>query len=323
MGLLAVPTHAQKVRDEKMTTTFHKSPLLVLAPQYKTYSVDYDLGNMVMNVNTRPVLQGLTYQPTGGDLLLHLTTKNVYITGRRLSESTTNGRYSAYNTVGYNAEAGYELRDAKTNQVLASYHRGGGTTTTQAFNSLRDLNGYLDNAFVSEQARSLLNAMTQRADFVLNPHDYKVDFSLSSVEGEAPAYATINQATTAFKALATGGTPVDKEKLLAVTSAWQQQLARANWEDKKSEINKKIGCALLENLCAAALLVEDYAKLGTYAGDYVKYNKGFLNSAPVSFEAETSYGGLAYTHGTATFLGRDLNTRVRVNYEDLVADMKP
>lgn len=70
------------------------------------------------------------------------------------------------------------------------------------------------------------------------------------------------------------------------------------------------------------MLTEDYPRLGEYTADYMKYNTGIMTSSPPFFQAEVSYSGRAYSRGTSTFMGRDLNTRVNVHYEDLVADVQ-
>ncbi|MBC6992246.1 hypothetical protein [Hymenobacter sp. BT491] len=287
-GGLAQPVQAQKVRNEFVWATFHKSPAVSLQP-YASYSVDYDLGNLVMSVPNRPVLQGLTYQKADGDLLLRLTVKSLFVTGRKLNASRTrSGAISqAYYTITYKVEAGYELRDPKTDEVLASYHKTNGEVDTRAFDNPSDLNGYMANAFVAEKSQQLLEAMALRADFALNLHDYPVGLTLHTLEGEAPAYAAINQATSDLKAQLASKTPVDKGRVQAVAATWVQQLARANWDDKKSEINKKVANALLENLCAASLLTEDYAQLNTYSAEYDKRNSGVF-SYPLTFETNTS-----------------------------------
>ena len=321
-GLLTLPAQAQKVQDEKLWTTFHKTPALALKLQYATYSVEYDLGNQVMNVDSRPALQGLTYQKANGDLLLRITTKNLYVTGRKLTTSSTRNGNEAYYTVGYSGEFGYELRDTKTDQVLASYQKTSGVTNTRVFANPSDLNGYMANAFVGEKSRQLLEAMSQRADFMLNPHDYEAGLTLNTVDGPLPAYTDITKATSELKTLLASKAPIDKAKLQAAVATWQQHLARVNWDDKKSEINKKVACALLENLCAASLLTEDYAKLGEYAAEYSKRNAG-LFSRPLYFESDMSYGGTAAPLPPTIMLGRNLTNRLSVQYDDLVADVLP
>lgn len=316
---LAVPARAQKVQDERLWTTFHKSPILALKPQYATYSLDYDLGSVVMTVDNRPALQGLTYQKADGDLLLRITVKNFYETGRRLVENNS-GAYSAYYAVDYKADYGYELRDSKTDQVLASYRNTSGTTTSRAFQAPGALRAYMANNFMGETIRELLAAVSQRADFVLNPHDYKAGLTLNLVDGPAPAYADINKATTDLKALLSSSAPIDRAQVQALAAAWQQQLGRVNWEDKKSEINKKVAAALLENLCSAALLTEDYPKLGQYAAEYQKHDTSLLRR-PLFFQADMTYGGTSPAPPPTVVLGRDRNTHRNVYYHDLAADL--
>ncbi|OUJ74578.1 hypothetical protein BXP70_07310 [Hymenobacter crusticola] len=321
-SIAALPAQAQKVQDELFWTTFHKTPSVMLKPKYATYSVEYDLGNLVMNVSTRPVLQGLTYQKSDGNLLLRLTAKNLYVTGRKLNQSSTRNSYEVFYTLNYSGEFGYELRDPKTDEILADYRKTEGVMNTQSFTNMRDLEAYMNNAFAGEKSRQLLESMMRRADFALNPHDYKAGLTLNTVEGTAPAYADINKTTNELKALLDGKAPVDKAKVQALSTTWTQHLARANWEDKKSEINKRIASALLENLCVASLLIEDYPKLGDYAAEYMKHNAGMFSKPPY-FETDLSYGGTAVAPPPTIVLGRNVQSRMNVYYDDLVADVMP
>jgi hypothetical protein len=321
-GLVAQPAQAQKVQDEVVAATFAKAPLLSLKPQYTTYSVDYDLGNQMMNTPVSPPLQGLTYQKTGGDLVLRFTAKGVYVANRSLQEGTnTSGYYCSYRLT-YDGEFGYELRDTKADRVLASQHRSGGMVNTQSFRNVRDLNGYVDNAFVGERTRQELASLLRLADFTLNPHQYQTQLTLNTVTGEAPAYADINKATADLKALLAAGSAPDPARLAAVAEVWKQQLARANWEDKKSEVNKKIAGALLENLSVMALLTNDYASMARYAETYAQHRVSTFGF-PVQFKADMSYTGTAIPPPATTVLGRDLNKSLRVNYAELAADMQP
>jgi hypothetical protein len=320
-GLAAQPAQAQKVQDEVVAAAFAKAPLIALKPQYTTYSVEYDLGNQMMTTPAPPPLQGLTYQKTGGDLLLRFTTKGVYVANRALQETTSNGYYCSYRLT-YDGEFGYELRDTKADRVLASQHHSGGSVNTQSFRNVRDLNGYVDNAFVGERTRQELANLLRLADFALNPHQYQTQLTLNTVAGEAPAYADINKATADLKALLAAGPAPDPARLAAVAEVWKQQLARANWEDKKSEVNKKVAGALLENLSAAALLTNDYASMARYAETYTQHRVSTFGF-PVQFKADMSYTGTAIPPPATTVLGRDLNKTMRVNYAELAADMQP
>ena len=328
--LLAQAAQAQKIPDEQLWTACHKTPALALAPKYATYSVEYDLGNMVMNVNNRPSLAGLTYQKADGDVLLRITVKKLYITDRKLNESTSNNVYSAYYTLGYSVECGYELRDRKTDQVLTSYHKTGGSEYTQSFKNVRDLNGYVDNAWLGDKAQQLVTQMGQRVDFTLNPHDYRVGLTLNSIEGKFPAYAEINKATTDLKTMLAAKTPIDKNQLAALNAAWEKHLSNANWEDKKSEINKRVANALIANLCATALLAEEYDKLGKYTTDYAKHNSGAFsmistamsNNKP-SFEVDKSYGGNGSALPYATLFKQSAEKGKGVYFSELVADLSP
>jgi hypothetical protein len=301
-GLPAQPAQAQKVQEEVVVATFAKAPLLSLKPQYTTYSVEYDLSNQMMTTPATPPLQGLTYQKTGGDLLLRFTTKGMYVANRTLQETTNNG-YSCSYRLTYDGEFGYELRDTKADRVLASQHHSGGSVNTQRFRNVRDLNGYVDNAFVGERTRQELANLLRLVDFALNPHQYQTQLTLNTVAGEAPAYADINKATANLKALLATGSAPDPARLAAVAEVWKQQLAR-------------------ENLSATALLTNDYASMARYAETYAQHRVSTFGF-PVQFKADMSYTGTAIPPPATTVLGRDLNKTMRVNYAELAADMQP
>lgn len=195
---------------------------------------------------------------------------------------------------------------------------------------LRDLNSYVDNAWVGEFAPQLVNEMGQRADFILNPHDYRVGLTLNTVDGSAPAYGAINKPTAELKALLVNKTPIDKAQLATMAAVWQEHLAKANWEDKKSEINKKVATALLGNLCAVALLSEEYTKLAEYTKEFAKHNSGMLNlvgnafnNNTPSFEADPSYSGSNSAPQYATLFKRSTEKGKGVYYSELMADLEP
>ena len=321
------PLAAQKIQPEKVWTTYHKTPVVALVPRYATYSLDYDLGSMMGNVETRPSIQGLTYQKANGDLQLIITVKNVSVSNLKLTESSSNNKYSCYYTVDYSGDWGYTLRDTKTEQVLTSYHRSAGQTTTRAFTNPNDLNAYMNNGFVGERVQQLLQSLARRVDFALNPHSFEAGVTLNTIDGSAPAYAVINKATADLKALLLSDktkTPTAAQ-LKPITDGWQQYLANANWDDKKSEINRKVANALLENMCAAAILTEDYPKLQEYAADYAKHNTGLFANAGPFFETDTSYGGTSRQPQTSfsSVFARNTTPHVNVYYDELVADVIP
>jgi hypothetical protein len=325
--LAASPLAAQKIQGDKVWTTYHKTPVATLAPRYATYSLDYDLGSMMGNVQTRPSIQGLTYQKADGDLQLIITVKNVYVSNRKLNESRSNNKYSCYYTVDYSGDWGYTLRDTKTDQVLTSYHRSTGQITTQAFTNPNDLNAYMNNGFVGERVQQLLQSLARRVDFALNPHNFEAGVTLNTVDGSVPAYVAINKATADLKALLVS----DKTKtptiaqVRPITDVWQQYLAKVNWDDKKSEINRKVASALLENMCVAAILTEDYLKLQEYLADYSKHNTGIFSNSVPFFETDTSYGGTSRQPQTSfsSVFARNTTPRFNVYYDDLVADVIP
>jgi hypothetical protein len=332
-ALHAPQASAQKIQSEKVWTTFHKTPALNLKPQYASYTVEYDLGGLLMSAPPRPALQGLAYEKKDGDLTLLITTKNLYVTKKTFNEYKILG-YSCRYTAEYAVEAGYELRDAKTDKVLAVYRKTSGEVSTPTFGSAADLNAYMANAFTGMQIQQLLGQMSRHADFTLNAHDFEAGLTLNSVDGPAPAYASINKAATDLKALlgATAAkTPPARTQVLALAAVWTEQLARVNWTDKKSEINKKTANALLENLCGSALLIEDYAKLNEYVTEFAKHNTGLFGALPLCFEADVSYGGTSpdariastATAATASTAQNRETHHVTVWYNDLVADLAP
>lgn len=233
--------------------------------------MEYDLGNQMMTTPTTPPLQGLAYQKTGGYLLVRFTAKGMYVANPTLLETTNTGGYYCSYRLAYDGEFGYELRDTKADRVLASQHHSGGSVNTQSFRNVGDLNGYVDNAFVGERTRQELANLLRLADFALNSHQYQTQLTLNTVASEAPAYADINKAAADLKALLATGSAPDPARLAAVADVWKQQLARANWEDKKSEVNKKVAGALLENLSAMSLLTNDYAGMARYAEAYTQH----------------------------------------------------
>jgi hypothetical protein len=253
---------------------------------------------------------------------LRFTAKGVYVANRTLQETTNTGGYYCSYRLTYDGDFGYELRDTKADRVLASQHHSGGSVNTQSFRNVRDLSGYVDNAFVGERTRQELAGLLRRADFTLNPHQYQTQLTLNTVAGEAPAYADINKATADLKALLAAGPAPEPARLAAIADVWKQQLARANWEDKKSEVNKKVAGALLENLSATALLTNDYADMARYAETYAQHRVSTFGF-PVQFKADMSYTGTAIPPPATTVLGRDLNKTMRVNYAELAADMQP
>ena len=327
-GALAFhPVAAQKIVPEKVLTTYHKTPGVALTPQYKTYSLDYDLGSMMGNVQSRPSIQGLTYTKADGDLALGITVKNVYVSNRKLTENTSNGKYTCSYLVDYSGDWGYTLRDTKTEQPLASFHRTGGQVMTNTFTNQNDLNSYMTNGFVGERIQQLLQDMARRVDFALNPHNFEAGVTLNTIEGSAPAYAAINKATADLKTLLTSDktkTPT-AEQLKPIVEVYQQELAKANWDDKKSEINRKVANALLENLCSTAILAEDYNKLKEYSTTFSNHNTGLFASSVPYFETDTSYGGTSRVPQAsfASVFNRNATPHFNVYYNDLVADVLP
>jgi len=327
VALLALhPVAAQKVQEIRATTVYHKTPALALAPKYATYSVVYDLGNTTLSTPNRPNLQGLKFQKEGGDVVLQLTLKNLFVTGRKLQASTSrNGVYSGYYAVTYTVDCGYEVRDAKTNEVLASYRKDNGVLYSRTFSVPADLENYMSNAFIDDKGREMLDGICRRADFALNPHDFPVTLTLATVEGAAPSYAGISKAAQDLKHLleTSSNTAPDRAQVAALATIWQQQLSNVDWANKKSEINRKVGSALLRNLCATALLTEDYPKLGSWSSDFTNHNTGFFESMPASFVTTTAYGGFTSMAPYSTTVNNQLETRQQVYFDELAADVLP
>jgi hypothetical protein len=73
----AYPGYSQKVVDQKIWTSYQKSPVMALTPEYNSYSIMYDFGDLAITVNERPNLPGLKYKKTDGDLLLKLLTEGI------------------------------------------------------------------------------------------------------------------------------------------------------------------------------------------------------------------------------------------------------
>ncbi|QMU30523.1 hypothetical protein [Adhaeribacter radiodurans] len=289
LTILACQVSAQKVSNKKVWTTYYKTPVVALAPKYTSYSMEYDYGDMVVPAGERPKLPSLEYKKADGDLTLKVWVKNVYPSEKQMTQANVGGRPRVYYQVSYKADYGYEVIDKTTGDEVATYKREDGTYNTPAFGSKTELDIYLKNALVSDLTKYLVNKVNSRVSYDLSPNKFKVKVVSNIIEGSAPAYQEINKVTSDFTTLI-AAPDIDKEKLRPIAETWESHLMKVNWTDKKSEINKKVGNALIYNLCAAYLLMEEYQKLAEIAQLSESKNKGLLSdlSAP-AFEVELKY----------------------------------
>ena len=246
---------------------------------------------MVVPAGERPQLLGLEFKKADGDLLLKIRVKSVYSADKELKLDQTGGKQKAYYNVAYKADYGYDLVEKASGEVITAYKRECGVFSTPSFSSKTEIDIYLKNALVSDLTKYLVEKVNNRVSYDLVPNKYEVRLVANTIEGSAPAYQEINKATNDFTTLI--ATPaIDKEKLRPLTDVWENHLQKVNWADKKSEINKKVATALLENLCAAYLLLEDYQKLTLAAELAESKNKGLLSDlSNLTFEIDGKYPG--------------------------------
>lgn len=288
-------SNAQKVDDQKIWTSYHKAPILALAPKYKSYSVEYALGPTAMAVEQQPDLPNLEKKNAGGDLALRIFVPTPVITEQSVGEGsmTTNGSTSKTfdYTVSYASAYGYELLDAQTKASLASYKQTSGRNVSKSFKSMKELDAYMKAEYVPELTKRLLAQVTQRVNFELRDQTWQVRLGMNGVEGSAPAYQEISKAAADFTALAATATP-DVEKIRPLVAVWEKHLANVKWDDKKAEINKKVGLALIENLCSAHLLLENYAAIKEKNTLHENQVSGLFARLPFGFEVEAeTYSG--------------------------------
>jgi hypothetical protein len=142
VALSTVSATAQKIKNDKIRTTYYKTPVVALTPKYSSYSLEYDYGDMVVPAGERPQLAGLEYKKTDGDLLLKMRVKSVYSADKELKLDESNSKKAYYN-VAYKADYGYDLVDKASGDVIASYKRAGGVFSTPSFDSKNEMNMYL------------------------------------------------------------------------------------------------------------------------------------------------------------------------------------
>lgn len=293
LTLLAPVASGQKLTETQVWTKMHKAPLLPLADRYKTYSVEYDFGNMVVPVLEQPQIAGLELKKEGGDLLLRIIDKNVKFSQGGVKYSKFLGRESYTYDINYAAEYGYELLDRQKNTAVSKSRSTGGKMTTKSFTTQAELDGYMRSSFAAELTRTLLERAQKWADYVLAAHDWEVRLPLVSITGEAPEYQALNQTTLAFATAIQGTTPT-AETLRPALAAWEAQLAKVDWENKKAPINKKAANALLTNICAADLLLGDYAALREKTTLFDTHNSGTFGALTPTFEVEEAFSGPVY-----------------------------
>ncbi|GAA4360914.1 hypothetical protein GCM10023185_27700 [Hymenobacter saemangeumensis] len=285
--------------EHKVWTTFHKTATAPIASKYKTYSVEYDFGTPLLYQPKGPTLGGLNYSKTGGDLLLKITQKGLTTQAGNIERhavlgGTTNEHFTA--SLSYQGQVGYELIDKRTNTPLVSFKKNEGTDNSPEFAYQADLELYLQEAFADEVAEKLLSMMRKRIDYTLLDHHWSARLGVNLVEGDLPAYQDISRAAVEFERLLSGPA-IEKAKLLPLVAVWEAQLAKADWSNKKAEINRKVANALLGNLCAAYLLLEDYQRLDEKAQVYARENRGvygvvFGTELPsITFEVEPGFSG--------------------------------
>ncbi|MBO2011371.1 hypothetical protein [Hymenobacter negativus] len=300
--LAAHPASSQKIAEHKIWSTFHKAASAPIDAKYKSYSVEYDLGRPLLYLPAPPALQGLEYKKTGGDLTLVIrhkgfATQPEQVEKRNIIGGDTHEQF--YCPIAYSGTSSYELLDKQNNHVLQHFEQNQGTERSPEFNYRWDLDLYLRNACTEELSKKRLQALRDRINYTMVDHNWTVRLGVNAVEGEMPAYQEISKAATEFEKAITEPT-LDKNKLLPLVATWEAQLAKADWTNKKAEINRKVANALLGNLCSAYMLLEDYGKLQEKAALYTTKNSGLLevmgNEDPpaITFEIEKAYTGPIY-----------------------------
>jgi hypothetical protein len=281
---------AQKVVDNKVWTTFHKSPKVDLASRFKTFLVAYDFGAMEVPAGAQPTIKGLEYKAADADLLLRVTVKGLYIAYRNYIQHDSKTASSCNYTLSCKADYGYELIDVRGQNMLAAFHKDGFTQATPDFPNRVALDDYVQGPYIPGKAKLMLTEVLDNVAYDLVPHDFHVEMVVNSVEGAAPAYAEINASATTLATLLASSS-ADKAKLQPLIAVWEKHLAKVNWDDKKSEINKTVANALINNLCVTYLLVEDYPKIITLGRLFDSKNTGMFSKAAPSFRGDETYTG--------------------------------
>ncbi len=299
---------SQKISEDKFWTNFTKSPNITLTPTYQTYSIEYDFGNMAVKVGDPPKVQGLEFKKNDADLLLKIYVKGIYVENKKLNETKARNGMRYYYSLSYKAEYGYDLVENKTGKTIYSFERAGGPYDTRDFESRSDLETYMQNALIGDLTKALLSYTQKKVDYDLSEHNYEVRLAASKIEGESDAYKDINKATEEFKN-AISGKKISKGTPAPYIQVWEKHLSKADWGNKKSQINKKVANALINNLCAAYLLMEDYTNMKEKSSLFEKNNSGILASltASPSFEIDGSYTGPSSGYHTIIKNSRPVN----------------
>ncbi|MBO2011372.1 hypothetical protein [Hymenobacter negativus] len=261
-----------------------------MASRFKTYSVVYDFGGMDMSAGAQPVIKGLEYKAADGDLLLKVTVKGLHIAYRNYLQNDGKTSSACHFTLSGKADYGYELIDVRGQNLLAAFHKDGFIQDTPDFPNREALNAYVQGPYIPAKAKLLLDEVLANVAYDLAPHDFHVEMVVNTVEGAAPAYTEISTSANALTTLLTSSS-ADKVKLQPLIAVWEKHLAKVNWDDKKSEINKTVANALLNNLCVAYLLVEDYPKIVTLGRLFDSKNTGVFGKAAPSFRGDETYTG--------------------------------
>ncbi|WP_201984641.1 hypothetical protein [Hymenobacter rubidus] len=324
LGLL--PAAGQKVASQKVWTTYHKAALVELAPKYKSYSMEYDLpssdkgmlGNVLakaaehylstlsaveppvpwptIDVSKPLKLQNLEFKKSGGDVVLKIFVAaptfgiQSHLTNTFKDKDSGKSRTQYAYDLLFTAEHGYTLSDATTQTVLASYKGSQRGVRTSYFDSVKELDVYVRNKMQPDLVVQLFDEVVKRADFELGGNTWPARMTVNSVEGDLPSYQEINTATNEFIGALSATTP-DLPKIQNLTTVWEKYLVQANWDDKKAEINRKIGLGLIENLCVAYLLLENYEGVREKAAMFENQNRSFFAKSLPAFDIAGSYSG--------------------------------
>ncbi|PSR55882.1 hypothetical protein AHMF7605_21450 [Adhaeribacter arboris] len=210
VGLFAAPATAQKIKNDKLRTTYYKTPLLALTPKYSSYSIEYDCGDRIVLAGEWPQLSSLEFKKADGDLNLKMRVKSVYSADKVLKLDQSDGKQRGYYNVTYKADYGYDLVDKASGNVIASYKRAGGVFSTPSFDSKTEMNMYMKNALESDLIKYLVEKVNDRVSYDLVPNKYAVRLVANTVEGTAPAYQEIYKASANLWRLLPVPNPIKK-----------------------------------------------------------------------------------------------------------------
>ena len=289
--LMSTSAFAQKVVDNQVWTTFRKTPRVALAPAYQSYSVVYELNNLTTAVPELPHVQNLEIKKSDADLTLRIFMAPPLMEEKHLHKEEDYSDKSRatyrYDIAFAGASRGYLLVDERSNKSVAGYTEERGVVHTPSFDSEGALNFYMATHSI---VKPLLDAVIKRTTFELSGNSWAVRLKINRVQGNRSSYQEINGASDDFISIAKQETP-DVQKLRPLALVWEKYLAQVDWEDNKAELNKKVGLALLENLCAAYFLLEDHPAAKGKAALYESQNTSAWVKQPPLFYVEKSYPG--------------------------------